>query len=53
MLIARALLAEYNVDIPEHKVPHAWCFTCRLKHEFSLMSGIDAEKMKKAKQHEL
>ena len=52
-LVARALLAEYNLDIHEHKVRHAWCFACRLKYEFYLMSGIDADKMKKAKQHEL
>ena len=52
-LIARALLAEYNLDIHEHKVRPAWCFACRLKYEFYLMSGIDADKMKKAKQHEL
>ena len=51
-LIARALLAEYNLNIHGHKVPHAWCFACRLKYEFYLMSGIDADKMKKAKQHE-
>ena len=45
LLVAQGVLGEYNVSAHEHRIVEAWCYACRLKFEFCLLTGIKRHKV--------